>query len=115
MELKNMIREKLGVEGRMISGSKSFYRKLHPDNLVCFNANICIDNKKVWWGDVDLTLDKNILLEIAVLCNEDIYVLQEMDARFENEDDIKLERYIAKFGANGKVQLNDMLKDRYEL
>ena len=25
---------------RMISGSKSGYRNAHPDNLVCFNANI---------------------------------------------------------------------------
>jgi hypothetical protein len=73
--------------GRMISGSKSGYREIYPNHEVVFNANIVLASRgKVWYGDLDLTLDSGKIQEISTKLGEPIYVLREMDARFENED-----------------------------
>ena len=75
------------IMGRMISGSKSGYRERYPNNEVVFNANIVIASRgKVWYGDLDLTLDMEALQQVAGVLKEPLYVLREMDARFENED-----------------------------
>jgi hypothetical protein len=72
---------------RMISGSKSGYRNAHPDNLVCFNANIFVLGEgKVWFGDLDITLDEEKLKEVAGGLGKDLFILREMDGRFGNED-----------------------------
>lgn len=83
----------LEIEGfnmaRMISHSKSFYRKIFPYNQVYFNANIFIHNgkefEKIWYGDLDITKDGYKLKEIAFNNNTIFYILLEMDGRFENE------------------------------
>jgi hypothetical protein len=73
--------------GRMISGSKSFYREMNPDNVVYFNANIfTLEEGKIWYGDIDFTKDKNILTEISKEINRDLYILRELDGRFGNEN-----------------------------
>ena len=73
--------------GRMISGSKSYYSKEHPDNLVVFNANIVIESRgKIWYGDLDVTKDYENLEKVAEALEEPLYILREMDARFENEE-----------------------------
>jgi hypothetical protein len=73
--------------GRMISGSKSGYRDRYPNNKVVFNANIVTKSKgKVWHGDLDITLDYDKLQAVANILKEDLYILYEMDARFENEN-----------------------------
>ena len=73
--------------GRMISGSKSYYHSEHKDNLVVFNANIVIESRgKVWHGDLDVTLDYEKLEKVAEALEEPLYIMREMDARFENED-----------------------------
>ena len=73
--------------GRMVGGSKSGYRHNHPDNVVVFNANIIISNQnKVWYGDVDITLERDKLQAIANELCRDLYILREHDARFENEN-----------------------------
>jgi len=73
--------------GRMISGSKSGYRSMYPDNLVVFNANIVTKNRgKIWHGDLDVTLDYGNLEKIAEALKEDLFILYEMDGRFENEN-----------------------------
>jgi len=75
------------IMGRMISGSKSGYKERFPDHKVVFNANIVTKSRgKVWYGDVDLTMDTPQLMNIARELKEPLYVLYEMDARFENED-----------------------------
>ena len=72
--------------GRMISWSKSEYRQNHPDHEVYFNANIfTLKEGKIWYGDLDLTADESKLTQIAKDLNTDIYILSEMDGRFENE------------------------------
>jgi hypothetical protein len=72
--------------GRLISGSKSAYRDKYPNHTVIFNANIfCSKGGKVWWGDLDLDVDGSKLEEIAQKLDTTLYILREMDGRFENE------------------------------
>ena len=73
--------------GRMISWSKSWYREKYPDHLVVFNANIITKSRgKIWYGDLDITFEIEKLKKIAKILNEDLYILYESDARFENEN-----------------------------
>jgi hypothetical protein len=78
--------------GRMISGKKRC-----PDGHVCvFNANVCLKSKgKIWFGDLDLTLDADELLRLAAELREDVYVLREMDARFTTESSPRYENAVA--------------------
>ncbi len=72
--------------GRMIGGSKSFYRKEHEGDLIVFNANVVMPLfGKVWYGDLNLTEDYLVLREIAECLDTTLHVLWEMDARFGEE------------------------------
>ena len=74
------------VMGRMISGSKSGYQERYPNNKAVFNANIVTETRgKIWYGDIDLSIDSVELMGIAKELGESLYILREMDARFENE------------------------------
>lgn len=74
-------------DGRMIGGSKSFYCKEHPDDLIVFNANVVMPEfGKVWYGDISITLDGESLKEIAKCLDTILYVTDEMSARFGNEN-----------------------------
>lgn len=64
--------------GRLLCYSKSIYRKTYPDNEVYFNANVYSDEGKVWYGDLDLTLDGPVLEKIAKKAKCKLYVLPEM-------------------------------------
>lgn len=103
MKIENI----LGSSGRLISGSKSGYRERHPDNFAVFNANICTKSKKVWFGDLDLTLDMDRLFQVVDILGEDIYILYEMDARFENEDNPKLGKAIISIDVDHKININE--------
>jgi hypothetical protein len=82
--------------GRMIGSSKSAYCSMHPNNLVVFNANVCTLTKgKIWWGDLDITLDTALLLALRNKVGEDLYILYEMDGRFQNETAPLLDRAVA--------------------
>lgn len=80
--------EKHGLNiARMLAWSKSRYREEYPDHVVVFNANVFTESSgKVWHGDLDLTLDGDVLKSIAKEIGEPLYVLYEMDGRFENEN-----------------------------
>ena len=72
--------------GRLISGSKSGYRKRYPDNDVIFNGNIFIKSKgKIWYGDLDLTKDAGNLQKICDDLNEEMIVVTEMLGRFDDK------------------------------
>jgi hypothetical protein len=78
--------EKL-FSGRMLSFSKSGYRDKFPDNEVYFNANIFVLGEgKIWYGDIDVTKEKEQLENVAREIGKDLYILREMDGRFENEE-----------------------------
>lgn len=92
--------------GRMISGSKSGYVQRNPNNLVVFNANLCTKEQgKIWYGDLDITKDEKALSVLAGLLGETVYVLREMDARFDNESSPKFDRAVAVFHTDGKVEI----------
>lgn len=99
--IQQLLQDKLGFCGKMISGSKSGYLERHPDNVAIFNANLCTKDAKVWYGDIDLTLSKDLLSELAVESNETIYILYEMDARFENEEKPLIRNAVAVFYPDG--------------
>lgn len=75
------------MEGRMVSHSKSSYVEKFPENEVYFNANVFVLGEgKIWYGDLDVTKDLEMLESIASNIGKDIFILREMDGRFENED-----------------------------
>ena len=112
MERHEVISQTLGFPGRMISGSKSGYHKNYPNNLVIFNADVCTDRNKIWYGDLDLTLDKEKLSLLAVALGQDLYVLYEMDGRFENEKAPILKAASVIFKADGTWEIGQ--GSRYE-
>lgn len=105
----------LGYPGVMLSMSKSNYRNSHPNNLVVFNGNVCVNDKKVWFGDIDITISKNILLELSKELNQSLYILSEMDGRFDNEDKPKIENFLAKFNPDGTYELHSRIKDLFSI
>ena len=75
----------LGLMGKCL-GSKSIYSYDNPKNIVVFNANICTkEYGKIWFGDFNVTKELNKLIDLAFKLNSVVYVLYEMDARFDNE------------------------------
>jgi len=84
--MNEIVNQKLGIPGAMISHSKRLYKEEHPNNKVFFNGNVIIDNKKVWFGDIDVTYKSKILQELADELNKNIYVIPELDGRFDNEE-----------------------------
>ena len=86
--------------GRMISGSKT-----GPKGHVCvFNANVCSKSRgKFWFGDLDLTADADDLRKLAAKEGEEIYILRERDARFDNEAKPLLANSVARITPDGIV------------
>jgi hypothetical protein len=75
-----------GNSGRMVGGSKTIYRDEHPDDLVIFNANLATkEDGKIWYGDINLSEDLEKLVALAKKLGRRIYVIREIDARFEKE------------------------------
>lgn len=83
--------EILGAPGRMLSASKIDYSRENPNNTVVFNSNVCTESGKLWYGDIDVTEDEAKLRKLASALGERIYVIREMDGRFENEGKPKLD------------------------
>ncbi len=68
-------------------GSKSGYRSIHPKNIFIPNSNVfCRKRGKIWWGDVDLHVDKGALERVARHLRSRLYVLSEHDGRWENAE-----------------------------
>lgn len=84
----------LGMPGRLISASKSMYNSPVKDSIVVFNANVCTENGKIWYGDIDVGVDETKLVELAETLGQKIYVIREMDGRFENEGNPKIDHAV---------------------
>jgi len=85
-EIKSTFYERGLISGRMLSSSKSAYREKYPENEVYFNANIFVLGEgKIWFGDIDITRDRQILEEISVSIGKRLFILKELDGRFEND------------------------------
>lgn len=96
----------LGPPGRMISTSKVWFRKRHPDHPAVFNANVCIaPPRKIWFGDLDLTEDEPRLAVLARALDTKVYVLNERDGRFGGRDENPLlERAVLVVAPDGEVE-----------
>ncbi len=86
-EIFEKAEEVLGHRGRMISGSKWTYFAAHSDNLIVFNAVVCIKARKIWCGDLDVTVDGDKIKTLAEALGEKVYVLRESDGRFGGRGD----------------------------
>jgi hypothetical protein len=110
---------KLGMPGRMISGSKSGYSKARPRNLVVFNSNLILRDyegcMKVWHGDVDITIDRQSLVEIARDTGKDVLILREMHGRFENENNPLVEEFVYSVTPDGVEKLGKSISDYVDI
>ena len=78
---------RLGYLGRLLSASKSRYSSNHPHSVVFFNANVFDERgAKVWFGDVDTTLEMQTLQSIADEIDEAFYVTREQPWRWETDE-----------------------------
>lgn len=89
----------LGKQGRLIDLSKSDYTISHKDGRPIFNANVVVGMAKVWFGDLDLAVkqDRDRLQELADSAGDTVYVLYEMDGRFEHEDSPLIDKAVEVF------------------
>lgn len=89
--------------GRMISGGKT-----SPKGHVCvFNANVCTRSRgKIWFGDIDITADAADLKALAVKEGEEVFILRERDARFENEAKPLLGNSVARIHPDGSITID---------
>lgn len=94
----------LGMMGRMVGGSKSIYSYDNPKNVIVFNANIATEKDgKVWYGDLDLTLDHEKLVSLNKKIGK-FYVFYESDLRFGKEyGKIDLSKSFCSYDS-GKIQ-----------
>lgn len=83
-----------GMRGQLLDGSKS-------DRETVYNANIVIGTQKYWWGDFRKHW-RHKLSMVASLLNEKVYLLREMDARFETEGKPKLEKAVFAYSEDGR-------------
>ena len=100
----------LGYRGKMISSSKSGYMKRFPENLVIFNSNVCTEEGKIWYGDMDITLSYKDLTNLSKELGKIVYVLRELDGRFENEETPRNERAIVKFFPEGGHKVDELVE-----
>ena len=100
------------ILGRMLSPSKSTYCQEHQGELVIFNANIITKTHgKIWYGDLNVTLDFDNLKNIADFLKEDLYILMEGDARFGYEKQ-PIDDLISK--ARTVIKCNQKVKPKKE-
>jgi len=83
-EIYKILSEHKLFVGRMISS----YKK-SPKGCTCvWNGNIVTRTYgKIWYGDLNLTKEGDILKEIANCIGEPLYILRESDCRFGSEND----------------------------
>lgn len=88
--------------GRMINSTKT-----SPKGEICvFNANLVTKGKdKFWFGDLNLTRDVEQLKLAAKERGEDVYVLREIDARFQNEAKPRFENAVARIEPSGHFHM----------
>lgn len=96
----NIVEKTMGWPGQYLAGSKGDYERQFRDHVVVFNANLVAvgdSADKIWYGDVDLYIDSDKLQTLANELKKDIYVLREMDGRFEKEEYPDLGKPVAIF------------------
>lgn len=103
----------MGWPGKMLSASKSMYDKKYPTHATFYNGNLFTNDKKIWFGDIDVTIEMPKLVEVAKVMKTFIYVLREMDGRFESEENPDLTKAIFTIQPNGETALNQKFSAYY--
>lgn len=106
-DMKEAIEGHLGTPGRLLSASKTMYREKFPNNKVYFNACLFDKNlKQIWWGDIDLDMDKESLQMLADFLGEPIYLTMEQPFRWDGlkEEDVDRDEVIV-FSSGRKTKL----------
>ena len=96
LQAKDWAYELLGFPGAMLSGVKD--SKRFPKAV--WNANVCAKSfGKLWFGDLDLGNDetRTAITRLATFIDEPVYVLREMDARFDTEYEPKFDKAVERF------------------
>jgi hypothetical protein len=90
VNLSPRIEAVLGPPGRLLSGSKTAYSRAHPDHEVLFNACAFAceageedDAVEVWFGDIDLTLERDLVQRAADAVGVRLLLTPEQPFRFE--------------------------------
>ena len=52
---------------------------------------------KIWYGDIDVTLREGDLQKLADTLDTEVFVLREMDARFEHEGNPQFDAAVASY------------------
>jgi len=87
--------------GRVLSASKTA-----PSGHVCvWNANVCTRAGKIWYGDLDLTADRDDLKRLARELGKNIYVLNEHDGKFAHEAATLIDKAIAVVSPAGSFEI----------
>jgi hypothetical protein len=113
LEEKKNIAE--NIMGCGFLGSKGQYRWDNPKHFVIFNSNICVLGGKIWHGDVDMSVSTTKLRELAKKLGEVVFVLYEVDARFEKENSPELEKAPVCFKPDGDIVIADSHKEYLEI
>jgi hypothetical protein len=67
---------------RLIGLSKTGFIRRHPQHAAIFNATIAdAEGRRLWWGDLDLTVDEEALHRLAERAGLDLYIYYEGDSR----------------------------------
>jgi hypothetical protein len=93
----------LGPMGRLIAGSKTVYNYDNPENAVVYNANLFTSKEKIWYGDLDLTLDLEALMDAAEDLKEPIFVFYEPEGRWVAPD---FNNYVIKVNTDRTVDFD---------
>jgi hypothetical protein len=96
----------------MTAWSKTSYREQYPRNLPVFNANVCLGSSKVWHGDLDLTRDEPLLLDLAARTGQITSVLYESDGRFRHEDEPILDKAVFSAAPTGHTTFDPRHAER---
>ncbi len=103
MDVWDIAEQYLGFPGCMLSQSKT----APEGQKVVWNANVCtIGNGKIWFGDLNIDRSLDNLTDLAFHLNTPVYVLREMDARFENERNPRFDEAVAVVDQYGGIERN---------
>ncbi len=92
MKTTQLFKDSGFINGRAITHSKSQYREDNPNSVVHYNANIVtINDGKIWYGDLDLTMDGPILKAIARELGQTLFILKESDCFITGEGSTSIE------------------------
>jgi len=113
VEIETKVFAIMGFPGKMLDPSKSNYSDKHSTHVVFYNANLFTNDQKIWFGDIDVTISQPQLAEVARVMKTYIYVLREMDGRFENEENPNIMKAIFTIQPNGDTALNQKFSAYY--